>query len=329
MSSTRIVPPCSATISFTIGSPSPFRTGLAALNAGTAAPQSWSPPTGTLIAERILPDAGRFIVLGQTPGGLGPPTALAVDPASGAVAWTRTLGIGSVFDGVRASARMIVGGSFQLTDGSNIRMLASLDPDTGVVDPAWAPMRAIGITPPPAVYAVAVVGSTVFVGGSFTEFGGVPRANLAAVDVALATVTAWAPEADGTVRDLAPGPGTTLYVAGAFRRAGGLARDGLAGIDATGAVTTWTPQAHSIDVRTVQVAGGQLLAGCTSAVAGGVARDLAIELVVENHRRNRREQAESGGEQRLRNARRHHGEARVLADGDRLEARHDAPHRPE
>lgn len=258
--------------SFTIGTPVPFRTGLAALDAGTAALQPWSPPTGPLVAERILFDAGRLVVLGQTPDGLWPPTALAIDPTSGVVAWTRTLGIGAVFDGVRAGTRLIVGGSFGLTDGSNIRMLASLNPDTGAIDTAWAPVRMVGSGAPPSVYAIAVAGPTVYVGGSFTDFGGFARANLAAVDVALGTVTAWAPEADGTVRDLAPGVGASVYAAGAFRRAGGQARDGLAEIDSSGTATNWTPQAHSIDVRTIHVSDAQVLAGCGSAVAGGAAR---------------------------------------------------------
>ena len=54
-----------------------------------------------------------------------------------------------------------------------------------------------------------------------------------------------------------------------------------------------------------------------------------IEFIVENDRGDGGEQAERGGEQRLGDAGRDHREVGVLADGDGLEARHDAPHRAE
>ena len=56
---------------------------------------------------------------------------------------------------------------------------------------------------------------------------------------------------------------------------------------------------------------------------------LGVELVVGDHRRDRREQADGGGEQRLRDAGRDRGERGVLRGRDRLERGHDAPHRAE
>src|SRR5882757_5014490 len=52
---------------------------------------------------------------------------------------------------------------------------------------------------------------------------------------------------------------------------------------------------------------------------------LGGELVVENRRRDGRDQADRGGKQRLGDAGSHHRQRRVLGRGDRLEARHDAP----
>src|SRR3954469_18337474 len=57
--------------------------------------------------------------------------------------------------------------------------------------------------------------------------------------------------------------------------------------------------------------------------------DLGLELVVGEHRRDRGEQADGGGEQRLGDAGRHDREACVLRGGDRGERGHDAPHRAE
>src|SRR3979490_3015539 len=52
---------------------------------------------------------------------------------------------------------------------------------------------------------------------------------------------------------------------------------------------------------------------------------LGGELVVENRRRNGRDQADRCGKQRLGDAGGHDRQRRVLGRGDRLEARHDAP----
>src|SRR3546814_7193985 len=61
----------------------------------------------------------------------------------------------------------------------------------------------------------------------------------------------------------------------------------------------------------------------------GVAPEVVRQLVVADHRRNRGDQAERGGEQRLGDARRHHRKAGVLRRGDRGEGVHDAPYRAE
>ena len=60
-----------------------------------------------------------------------------------------------------------------------------------------------------------------------------------------------------------------------------------------------------------------------------IAADVVDEVVVENHRRNRGEQAHRGGKQRFGDAGRDDGQRRVMARGDRRERIHDAPHRAE
>src|SRR5262249_23404717 len=58
-------------------------------------------------------------------------------------------------------------------------------------------------------------------------------------------------------------------------------------------------------------------------LAGG----FTIEFVIENDRGDGCQKAERGSKQRLGDARRHDGKIGVLADRNRLEARHDAPYR--
>ena len=57
--------------------------------------------------------------------------------------------------------------------------------------------------------------------------------------------------------------------------------------------------------------------------------DVALHLVVGDERRNGGEEADRGGEQRLRDAGRDDGERGVLRGRDRAERRHDAPDRAE
>ena len=83
------------------------------------------------------------------------------------------------------------------------------------------------------VFALASLGPTLYVGGSFTFVGGAQRIAGAAFDTANAGVlTAWDPEArdanapppvnQGVIYAIAPF-GSTVYVGGAFTQAGGLA----------------------------------------------------------------------------------------------------------
>ena len=82
---------------------------------------------------------------------------------------------------------------------------------------AWNP-KANG-----SVEALAISGSTMYVGGVFTEVGGSTREHIAAVcatakcegEVAAGKATAWNPKANGTVEALATS-GSTIYAGGVF-----------------------------------------------------------------------------------------------------------------
>jgi hypothetical protein len=91
------------------------------------------------------------------------------------------------------------------------------------------------------VRAIQVVGSTVYLGGSFTQVGGVGRARLAAVNNSTGAPTTWKPGADREVLSLGYRNGV-LYAGGAFTTAGGSARAHLAAFSTTtGALTGWAP----------------------------------------------------------------------------------------
>ena len=72
------------------------------------------------------------------------------------------------------------------------------------------------------VNAVAYLGGTVYLGGSFTQVNNTTRNRLAACDAATGNLLSWNPNANGVVRALKvspPGPGCTW--AGTSRRSAG------------------------------------------------------------------------------------------------------------
>ena len=113
------------------------------------------------------------------------------------------------------------------------------------------------------VRAIQVVGSNVFLGGSFTRVGNVGRQRLAEVNNTTGAPRAWHPGADGGVYALAYANGT-LYAGGSFTSAGGAARSHLASFNtSTGGLTNWSPSADD------QVKALVITAGAARVVAGG------------------------------------------------------------
>ncbi len=124
------------------------------------------------------------------------------------------------------------------------------------------------------VTAVAYQGSTIYLGGAFSnaQRNGklTPRSRLAAVDALTGALLPWTPSADGPVTALAVDPVTgTVYIAGTFSHVNGVARDGIAALSPlTGALT---PFQHSLagTPRALAVAAGRLyLGGSITAVDG-------------------------------------------------------------
>jgi len=97
------------------------------------------------------------------------------------------------------------------------------------------------------VDALALDGTKLIVGGTFTKIGGVSRRSLAVVDATSGTVQPWDPSlagvsgADPSVTSIAVG-NAAWFVAGAFDHTLGAARAGLASYQrSNGALTSWDP----------------------------------------------------------------------------------------
>jgi hypothetical protein len=125
-----------------------------------------------------------------------------------------------------------------------------------------------------AVWAIAQVGNTVVIGGTFTSVEGQPRSSLAAFDATTGTLSAtFTPSTDGSVYSLLPGPNAhTVYVAGSFTRMNGTAAQFLTLLDTETGTRVGSFKPPEFDygmVRDMVKVGSRLIVGGFFSKAGG------------------------------------------------------------
>jgi hypothetical protein len=238
-------------------------------------PYAVDPTTGARIP--YFPDTNfypaKLLVAGTRLLAVYAERAIAFDQSTAATIWDTTVGLARPeFGAVIAGSRLVIGSTFHVNSGGPIttfKALTAIDVATGALDTSFP---TIAISGDSSIHALAVAGTTVYAGGSFTSFGGAPRANLAAVDLTTGALTSWAPSTDGPVNTLAGLAGGVL-AGGRFATASGLDRVNLALIDFAGAVTGWQSAASAFAVHTLEVAAAdRVVVGGQFGVAGGAAR---------------------------------------------------------
>ena len=130
------------------------------------------------------------------------------------------------------------------------------------------------------VWALALVGDTVVVGGSFTKVADsgrtqtYARKNIFAYGIRDGVVRPFAPEVDGPVYALAAGSTGTVYIGGSFKTVDGTAERGLARVSmADGSrVSTFGAKINWGDVRALSVSRNFLYAGGTFSAINGTTR---------------------------------------------------------
>ncbi|MEU8074485.1 delta-60 repeat domain-containing protein [Catellatospora citrea] len=152
--------------------------------------------------------------------------------------------------------------------GPPVPRIVSADP----VD--WTPHVTDG-----QVWAMALLGDTVVVGGNFNATtdahrrAAVSRRHLMAFRLSDGQITDFAPELDGPVYALAEGPDGSLLVGGDFTKVNGRNRRSLARLDlATGRLHRGFYAPVDGDVRTLAVSGGTLYVGGYYRSVNGVPR---------------------------------------------------------
>lgn len=191
-----------------------------------------------------------------TMGGL-PRAYLAAVDASGSTGWATafnpTAGGGIDGDGPYVLALAVqnttlyAGGYFTTMGGLPRVCLAAVDASGST---GWATSFDATLTQTASdaytdVWALAVSGTALYVGGDFSGIGGQIRSNIAAVDASGSTgwATSWDPESDDSVYSLFISA-TTVYVGGHFTNIGSQPRQRVAEIDlASATATSWDPDA--------------------------------------------------------------------------------------
>jgi hypothetical protein len=272
------------------------RANLGAFDITSKSLTAWAPSTsGTNPNVKALVVSGSTIYLAgffDHVGGQARSGFAAVDTSGNLAAWSpEASGCGAASGLALAAAGPVIylGGCFSHIGGQSRVGLAALDPTTAAAT-SWNP----GVSPSTsAVTTVAVSGSSVYAGGTFSQIGGQARNGLGAVDSSTAIATSWDPHpndtngvsgfAFGNQVDLVAAAGTQVVAGGAFTSVGGVTRNNLAAIDlSTGKATEWNPNLTpsfplmTLPVYAMSAAGGVVYVGGSFSSVGGQARtDLA------------------------------------------------------
>ncbi len=226
------------------------RGNVAALEISTGKATSWNPyPNGSVAAIAVLDSnvyiAGFFSALRQDAVDI---RIAAVDRTTGLSRnWNidalNNTGISygaSVHTLAISGSTLYFGGKFArlgLVDKVPRNNIAAVDAYTGAVKP-WDPNA------DDLVRTIAISGSTMYVGGDFTNIGGSARNYIAALDVASGNTKIWDPNANSSVLTLAVS-GASVYAGGYFTSIGGYTRNYIAEIYADiGIPTFWNPSAN-------------------------------------------------------------------------------------
>lgn len=239
------------------------RHGLAAVDATSGALLPWAPdpaggPPYTHVNTLLIVGASIYIGGNFTSVGGAERSMLAeVDARTGAATPWNPRPNSEVWALASNDGSIYAGGYFtSVGDWERRTCLAALDATTGELT-SWD-ARLAGYQ----VQALTVHGSTLYVGGDFSEVGGLGRSYLAAFDLGTGDPVPWMPQPSGPVWCLAASD-TVLYVGGLFGSIGGQERHRIAAIRLTdGGATEWDPSAD--DAVTT------LAAGSDAIYAGGL-----------------------------------------------------------
>jgi hypothetical protein len=195
---------------------------LASFDLGSGAMTAWNPQPNGDVFDLELRDRRAYVCgFFNSIGGELRDYAAAVDVVTGLATPWDPRPDGPVEDLLVHGETVIAAGGFTQLGGELRSGFAIVDGELGMASTVTADINSS------AVYALAAVEDTVFVGGTYSMIGGTPRRSLAAVDVNSGDVLAWDPDL-GVESYLSPLPTVwslvafdrDLYAGGTITRAG-------------------------------------------------------------------------------------------------------------
>jgi len=153
-------------------------------------------------------------------------------------------------------------------------LVISAAPTASATPPATPALQTWGATG--AVRAQVIIGTTLYIGGSFTTVvspdGSTTetRRHLAAIDLTTGGLLPWNPSTNGTVLAMVT-DGTTIYLAGSFTLVNATSRPRLAAVDTAGTLLSWSPGANAV-VDALHLVGTTMYVGGAFTTFGGAAR---------------------------------------------------------
>ena len=262
------------------------RNNIAALNTADGSVTAFNPNADGEVLTLAVSDDGSIVYAGgsgfTTIGGQPRAALAALDATTGTATATFDpspagfSGAANVYALAVSGSTLYVAGTFVSIGGSPRASIAALSlggATDGVAVAAFDPSPSyFGCSFCSSIVALAVSGSIVYAGGSFDTMAGQPRNNLAGLNMADGSVTAFDPNPDANILGLAAAGGT-VYVGGGFRTIGGQTRHYIAALDAAdGAASGFAPETNG-SVSTIAVsASGVYLGGLFSSL-GGITRN--------------------------------------------------------
>ena len=253
----------------------------AAFNISDGSLLSWDPQADNEVTA--LQQMGAYVYIGGYFTGLhsqlhltiGSVDTTAGNPTNWSFYNTVPSGSGHISCFVYAGGYLYAAGLFSMIDSVNRNGLIKFD-QAGNVVTGWNPGATMSGG---GGYAsvLAVSGSNVFVGGSFTSIGGSSVSNLAAIDTGTGLASSWNPNPNNNVTALAVS-GTKLFVGGNFTSIGGRSINNLAAVDmTTGNASTWDAKLYNypstVNVWTITPVGTSIFTGGFFIAAGQTTRN--------------------------------------------------------
>jgi hypothetical protein len=229
------------------------------------------PVYGLAVHGSLLYLAGEF----RHVGAARRPYLASINLATGHVTGWRPRANGPVYAIALARGQVFAGGVFDRVAHRPRDGVAAFSLATGRLRGLRVSVQVFGAEH--YVTGLAVAGHTLYVSGNFERVNGLPRLNLAAVDIGTGRVLPFAAPANGAVSGIVP-THHAVYIAGGFTRIGTTRRRAVAALDPRdGAVLRWNPLRHRGQVTRIARAGGALyLAGSFHRLATGLSDNIAI-----------------------------------------------------